>query len=187
MTLHGILWSSLIWLAACSELLVTCYFFHHRPTFLGISEFTIVNLSLLSVLVDPLNFPLSLGIQNNGGFSFYTLITCHCSGLHSKSTRSAFTVPSPVPLPFGNPRYLPIWAFASVKIAPAEKAKNFRFPFWPQSPIFPAIPLTYHYPTPSPSIIVPWLPPVFSRFPLVFYAYLGQQCQLCSNPQISCH
>lgn len=75
---------------ACSLFRTACkLLFYHCPTSLGISEFTSftgVNLSLLPVFVNPLNIPLSSGIQNNGGFSSYTLISCHCSGLCSTST-----------------------------------------------------------------------------------------------------
>lgn len=56
MTLHGILWSPLIWLAACSELLVSCHFFQpysNYPLYFQVTSFTSVILSLLPVLIDP--------------------------------------------------------------------------------------------------------------------------------------
>lgn len=131
MTLHGILWSPLIWPAACSELLVNCYFFHHSPITLCISKFTSftsVILSLLPVLIDPTQYSTFFGNLKQQRIFF--LYINQLSLLRSSFSICTFgfhrTLTCPTSL-CESTGVRPLEPFTSLRIAPAENAENLKF------------------------------------------------------------
>lgn len=188
MTLHGILWSPLIWLAACSELLVNCYFFHHSPITLCISKFisfTSVILSLLPVLIDPTQYSTFFGNLKQQRIFF--LYINQLSLL-----RSSFSICT-----FGFHRTLtcPTSLWESTGVRPLEPSHLSGLPllkmlrisnFWLQHPVFPISSFSTNRHPLLPLFFLGYTQ--FSHiFVFTYHTHLGQQCQLCSSPQIFCH
>ena len=170
MALHGIVWFSLIWLAAYSELLINCYFIDHCPIIFCFPKFAsstkvICSLPITNACRPPEH---STFLSNLKQWRFFFLHVSHLALFRTSfnlctlgSYRALTCCPS-----FWESTGIHHRSLHITRIAPAEKAENLTSSFWPQPPILPIIPLTHHYLTPLSSTIFLWPPLRVSYFSL---------------------